>query len=235
MERKNKCVFLVDDNIVTLNVGKTVLQNKYTVVTISSGEKLLQILKKVKPDLILLDIGMPGINGYDIIKEMKNDPEDARIPVVFLTGKTELEDEVFGLSLGAVDYISKPFSPPLLLKRIEQHLLINSQKKEIRLYNNIIKQTSELLLFNYISNEYISRYFEIISQAVNKNFIIDLYDILISEYPYKNYFSTEEALRNIFEKYCVGFDSVAIDLLIKLSDKIKINEEVYEANKNVQK
>ena len=131
MEKKNKCIFLVDDNIVTLNVGKTILQNKYTVVTISSGEKLLQILKKVKPDLILLDIGMPGMSGFDIIKEITANPETARIPVIFLTGKTELEDEVLGLSLGAVDYITKPFSPPLLLKRIERHLLLEEYKKAL--------------------------------------------------------------------------------------------------------
>ena len=144
MEKKNKCIFLVDDNIVTLNVGKTILQNNYTVVTISSGEKLLEILKKVKPDLILLDIGMPGISGYDIIKEINANPETANIPVIFLTGRTELEDEVMGISLGAIDYITKPFSPPLLLKRIERHLLLESQKKVLEeIYGELTNEHSE--------------------------------------------------------------------------------------------
>jgi len=151
MEKKNKCIFLVDDNIVTLNVGKTILQNKYTVVTISSGEKLLQILKKVKPDLILLDIGMPGMSGYEIIKEIKTNTETSGIPVIFLTGKTELEDEVMGLSLGAADYITKPFSPPLLLKRIERNLMFEEQKKVLKeVYDTLIAIHAEHFEFNFI-------------------------------------------------------------------------------------
>ena len=135
MDEERICIFLVDDEIVTLNTGKTLLQNTYTVVTIPSGEKLLLMLKKRKPDLILLDVAMPGMSGYDAIKEIKKDSKTAEIPVIFLTGKTEPENELLGLSLGAVDYITKPFSPPLLLKRIELHLLLQSQKNELRRFN----------------------------------------------------------------------------------------------------
>ena len=138
------CIFLVDDNIVNLNTGKTLLQHKYTVVTIPSGDKLLLMLKKARPDLILLDVEMPGMSGYDAIKEIKANPETARIPVIFLTGKSDPENELLGLSLGAVDYISKPFSPPLLLKRIELHLLVQSQEHELRLFNeNLLAMVKE--------------------------------------------------------------------------------------------
>jgi putative two-component system response regulator len=137
-------IFLVDDNPIYLNSGKIVLQDKYTVVTIPSGEKLLSTLQKIRPDLILLDVEMPGLSGYDVIKELKANPQTAEIPVIFLTGKNDVENEFMGLSLGAVDYRTKPFSPPLLLKRIELHLLLQSQKNELRKFNeNLISMVKE--------------------------------------------------------------------------------------------
>jgi putative two-component system response regulator len=106
----------VDDNIINLNTGKNVLQHKYTVITIPSGEMLLLSLNKTKPDLILLDVEMPGISGYDALKHIKSNPETADIPVIFLTGKSAPEDEFFFFFLGAVDYITKPFSHLILFK-----------------------------------------------------------------------------------------------------------------------
>ena len=135
MEERNPCIFLVDDNILNLNTGKSALHHKYTVITIPSGEKLFVSLKKVKPDLILLDIDMPGMSGYDAIKGLKLNPETAEIPVIFLTGKNEVEDELQGFSLGAVDYITKPFSQSVLLKRVELHLLLQAQKNALREFN----------------------------------------------------------------------------------------------------
>ena len=136
MEEHKYCIFIVDDNVVNLNMGKNALQHKYTVITIPSGEKLLLALKKVKPDLILLDIGMPGISGYEALKQIKANPETADIPVIFLTGKNDPENEILGLSLGAVDYITKPFSQLILLKRVELHLLLQAQKDELRVFNS---------------------------------------------------------------------------------------------------
>ena len=126
----------MDDNVLYLNTGKHVLEEKYTVVTIPSGDKLLLMLGKAKPDLILLDVEMPGMNGYDVIKEIKRRQDTREIPVIFLTGKNDPENELLGLSLGAVDYISKPFSPPLLLKRIELHLLLKTQRNELQVFNS---------------------------------------------------------------------------------------------------
>jgi len=144
MEERSCRIFLVDDNPINLNAGKAVLQDKYTVVTIPSGDKLLLLLQKITPDLILLDVEMPGMSGYDVIKELKANPQTAEIPVIFVTGKSEVEDEFMGLSLGAVDYIAKPFSPPLLLKRIELHLLLQSQKNELRRFNeNLVSMVKE--------------------------------------------------------------------------------------------
>ena len=141
MADKSGCIFFVDDNPVNLNIGKNILQEKYTVVTIPTGDKLMFALQKTKPDLILLDVEMPGMNGYEIIKKIKSDPQTSEIPVIFLTMKNNPEDEFLGLSLGAVDYITKPFSPPLLLKRIELHLLLQSQKNELRIFNENLSKT----------------------------------------------------------------------------------------------
>jgi putative two-component system response regulator len=92
--------------------------------------------------MILLDVDMPEMNGYDAIKVLKSKPQSLAIPVIFVTGRTESDDELAGLSLGAIDYITKPFQPALLLKRIEAHLLVEDQK------NKLEKQAAELQYFN---------------------------------------------------------------------------------------
>jgi len=118
MKERTYCLFLVDDNCINLIVGRSVLQEKYSVLTILSGEKLFSAMKKARPDMILLDINMPGMNGYDVIKELKAVPETKDIPVIFLTGETDPVNERMGRSLGAIDYILKPFNPQQLLEKI---------------------------------------------------------------------------------------------------------------------
>jgi len=140
MQAEQKKIFLVDDNATNLTIGKNALIGKYNVFTIPSGEKLLKMLEKTTPDLILLDVEMPEMDGYETIKIVKNNKNTSHIPVIFLTAKTETEDELEGLSLGAIDYITKPFSPPLLLKRIEVHLLVEEQKNELKNYNDNLKE-----------------------------------------------------------------------------------------------
>jgi putative two-component system response regulator len=142
MTTDRKTIFLVDDDATNLTVGSNVLDDYYDVLTLNSGARLLKALEKKIPDLILLDIEMPERNGYDVIKLLKANSEMAHIPVIFLTAKSSAKDEIEGLSLGALDYISKPFSLPLLLKRIELHLLVESQKREL------ISQRNDLINFN---------------------------------------------------------------------------------------
>lgn len=140
MENSTKRIFLVDDNVTNLTIGKNVLSEHYNVITMPSGEKLLIMLEKTLPDLILLDIEMPNMNGYEAIKIIKKNKNTAHIPVIFLTAKIDTLSELEGLSLGAVDYIGKPFSPLLLLKRIELHLLVQDQKRQLQNYNNNLQQ-----------------------------------------------------------------------------------------------
>jgi putative two-component system response regulator len=131
---------MVDDNIINLTLGKSILSQQYDLFTVPSGEKFFKLLEKVTPDIILLDIEMPEMSGYDIIKRLKTDKKTADIPVIFLTVRNDNNSELEGLNMGAVDYIVKPFSPALLLKRIEIHLLLESQKKELLLYNRELEQ-----------------------------------------------------------------------------------------------
>jgi len=143
MDNLRKTIILVDDNISNLTIGKNVLRDKYNVFTVSSGEKLFKMLEKITPNFIMLDIEMPEMDGYTVIRQLKKNPQTASIPVIFLTARNDSNSELEGLSLGAVDYISKPFSPPLLLKRIELHSLIESQKRELQDYNDNLQEMVE--------------------------------------------------------------------------------------------
>jgi class 3 adenylate cyclase/CheY-like chemotaxis protein len=128
METDSKSIILVDDNPANLRAGKNVLSGKYEVFTAPSAQKMFELLKEITPSMILLDIEMPEMNGYEAIKELKRHSKTRSIPVIFVTGKTDADNELEGLSLGAIDYITKPFVPPLLLKRVEIHLLVETQR-----------------------------------------------------------------------------------------------------------
>jgi len=123
MESEKKLIMIVDDNPTNLRVGKNVLAENYVVATAPSAEKMFALLENNIPAVILLDIDMPEMDGYEAIKILKAKSETKNIPVIFLTGKTELNDQLEGFALGAVDYITKPFEPDKLLERIKFHLL----------------------------------------------------------------------------------------------------------------
>lgn len=145
-----KKIVLVDDNKSTLVAGKNVLAKEYEVYSVSSGEKLFKLLGNIVPDLILLDVEMPEMSGFEALDRLKTLDVFCDIPVIFLTGKSDPESELDGLSRGAVDYLTKPFSPPLLLKRIELHLLIENQKKELKNFNEnlqgMVKEKTETIM-----------------------------------------------------------------------------------------
>ena len=142
MSTKRQTIMLVDDNITNLTVGNNILKQDYNIMTLNSAQRLFQVLEIIVPDLILLDIEMPEMNGFEAIKILKEKNELKDIPVIFLTAKIDVDSELEGLTLGAIDYIGKPFSPPLLLKRLELHLLLLSQKKALS------NQQRELMAFN---------------------------------------------------------------------------------------
>jgi len=123
-----KKIIVVDDNIENLTAIKNTLKEKYEVFPCPSAVNMFDLLEHIKPDLILLDVEMPDINGYEAANKLKNNEIFKDIPIVFLTSMNDAESEIAGLNLGAVDYIHKPFAAPLLLRRIKTHLsLIDHQ------------------------------------------------------------------------------------------------------------
>jgi len=117
-----KIVFIVDDSDTSLSIAKRALENQYRVLTMSSGTRMLKFLEKIIPDLIILDIQMPEMDGFEAIKILKSRPLYAEIPVIFLTSSSDSDIEAKGFELGAVDFILKPFSALVLLNRIKMQL-----------------------------------------------------------------------------------------------------------------
>lgn len=138
-------IMVIDDNITNLELARNALEKTYKVFPLPSGEKALAVLQKVSPDLILLDVEMPNMNGFEVLEKIKalGAPFN-EIPVIFLTGKSDTDSELAGLELGAVDYISKPFSIPLLNKRIELHLTATAQQRQLHEHStNLVRRVSE--------------------------------------------------------------------------------------------
>jgi len=131
MKDLQKKIIIVDDNETNLYVGRNLLKSYYAVYPVLSAAKLFSVLEKFIPDLILLDVDMPEMNGYETIKILKANPRFADIPVIFLTAKNDDESELEGFKSGAVDYVTKPLSGPLLLQRIADQLLIEQQKRDL--------------------------------------------------------------------------------------------------------
>lgn len=131
-----KKIMVVDDNVTNLNIARKALETDYEVILLLSGVKALKIIEKNKPDLILLDVEMPDMNGFEVIEKIKElGPPYDEVPVIFVTAKDDTTSEFEGLDLGAVDYIIKPFSFPLLLKRVELHLKLHQQQEELQDYS----------------------------------------------------------------------------------------------------
>ena len=116
-------ILVVDDTPDNITLISELLKDAYKVKVAINGEKALkQTQGEGKPDLILLDIMMPGLSGYDVIRELKGNSETKNIPVIFLTAMSDVADEKAGLAMGAADYITKPISPPIVLARVKTQL-----------------------------------------------------------------------------------------------------------------
>jgi len=140
-----KCtVLLIDDTPDNLTLMSELLKDLYRVKVAQSGEKGLRIAGSDNPpDLILLDIMMPGIDGYEVCRRLKENPKTQNIPVIFLTAKSEIDDERKGLLLGAADYITKPLSPPILLARVDTHLKLKASADFLQDKNHYLEQEVE--------------------------------------------------------------------------------------------
>ncbi|MCX7074449.1 MAG: response regulator [Methylococcales bacterium] len=126
-------ILVIDDTPDNLIIMSTLLEDQYTVKVTNRGEKGLKIARSYpQPDLILLDIMMPEMDGYEVCELLKADPKTADIPIIFLTAKIEVDDEISGFTLGAVDYITKPIKADVTLARIKRHLAIKAVQDKQR-------------------------------------------------------------------------------------------------------
>ncbi|MCL1963589.1 MAG: response regulator [Firmicutes bacterium] len=131
MTIKRRKIIVVDDNPTDLVACKNILNPFYEVYPAPSVAKLLEMLSRFLPDLILLDVVMSEIDGYETARLLKNNNAYKEVPIIFLTARSDTKSEILGLDLGAVDYIHKPFVGPLFLRRIEMHLTLIDHKKEL--------------------------------------------------------------------------------------------------------
>jgi putative two-component system response regulator len=147
---KMATILVVDDTPENLTLMAGLLKDQYDTRIANSGERALRVAHgDVAPDLILLDITMPGMDGYEVCRRLKADPRTREVPVIFLTAKTEIEDEQMGFEVGAVDYITKPISAPIVLARVRTHLALKAaadflKNQNAYLESEVIKRTREV-------------------------------------------------------------------------------------------
>jgi len=139
-----KTIFLVDDNATNLTMAEEALAKQYRVIALSSAVKMFSAFEKFKPDLILMDIEMPEMTGFEALKKLRSGGSYAEIPVIFLTVRSDPVSEALGIEMGAVDFIMKPFSAPVLLNRIKNHLQIDELIRERT--EQLARRTEQLVL-----------------------------------------------------------------------------------------
>jgi len=147
-----KTIFIVDDSDTNLSMAEAALENQYRIMTMPSAEKMFALLEKVTPDMILLDIEMPQMDGFEAIKRIKSMNTLLSLPVMFLTGRNDPSIEALGFELGAVDFVTKPFSAPVLLNRIKTHLDIDEIIRERTAQFNRLQNSIVSVLANIVEN-----------------------------------------------------------------------------------
>lgn len=140
-QARRHTILIVDDAAENLALMSSVLKASYRTKVAREGETALRLSSlDAPPDLILLDVMMPGMDGYEVCRRLKENPKTADIPVIFITARSDIEDEQRGLDLGAVDYITKPISPPILAARVRTHLRLKSMRDFLRDKSEFLEQ-----------------------------------------------------------------------------------------------
>ncbi len=136
-------ILIVDDEPVNLRVFEMTLKGQYEIITATDGREAMLKVQEARPDLVLLDIMMPVMNGYEVCEAIKADQELAAIPVIFVTALDKMLDESKGLALGAIDYIIKPVNPALLRLRVKNHLELKFQRDQLRKQRDLLARQKE--------------------------------------------------------------------------------------------
>lgn len=131
MDFSKACILVVDDSPFIITKLKKMLQDDYTVVSVSSGQEALHFLELKNVDLILLDLLLPDLSGYDVCKQLKNNDKTKNIPVIFISVKDAIDDQLNGFELGAIDYIVKPVVEPILKAKIKNYLELKKRNDKL--------------------------------------------------------------------------------------------------------
>lgn len=166
-------ILVIDDQPNNLKVIAGLLSDEYEISIASNGETALSMLEKAQPDLILLDIMMPGMDGFETCKQLKSNPNTASIPVIFLTAKTDIDDITKGFKCGAVDYVTKPFNPAEVKARVKNHLGLYKSQNLLSLKNLELLE-AELELTNMLDisrnqNERLKSFAHIVSHNLRSH------------------------------------------------------------------
>ena len=141
---EKKTVLIVDDTPTNIQILMEILKDEYRIIAAVKGAKALQLAASdPPPDIILLDIMMPGMDGYEVCARLKAEAKTRDIPVIFITAMSDAQDETKGLELGAVDYITKPISPPVVLARVKSHLELKQAREILKNQNVILEERVE--------------------------------------------------------------------------------------------
>ncbi len=141
-----KKILIADDAAVNVKLVSEILKSRYDIITAYDGSSCMKTASEQKPDLILLDVVMPDMNGYDVCRGLRSDPVTSHIPVIFITSRKDLDDVVMGFEAGGVDYITKPFNSAELIARVETHLALVSMSDDMRTYSESLEFISQQLL-----------------------------------------------------------------------------------------
>lgn len=139
-------ILIVDDTLPNLRLLSTMLMEQgYEVRGVPNGTMALTVIRSIPPDLILLDINMPGLNGYEVCQQLKADPQTQEIPVIFISALDEVLDKVRAFAVGGVDYVAKPFQIEEILARVKTHLTLRSLQKQLQQANEELARVNAAL------------------------------------------------------------------------------------------
>ncbi|MBF0542684.1 MAG: two-component system response regulator [Nitrospirae bacterium] len=229
MPAAKQSILIVEDTPENIDILNELLGSEYQIRVALKGETALKIVNKSPVDLILLDIMMPGMDGYEVCKRLKEDNNTCSIPVIFLTALFEEQNEAKGLALGAVDYITKPFTPELVKARVKNHLEL--KRHQDNLESMVQERTQELAVMQEITIESLGtlaeyRDPETGGHIIRTKYFVKILSDHISKHPKFSSYLNEEVIDLLFK--CAplhDIGKVAVpDAILKKAGKLTVDE-----------
>ncbi|RQO50609.1 HD-GYP domain-containing protein [Pseudomonas sp. KBW05] len=222
-------ILIVDDTPENITLINGLLKDIYRMRVAISGERALKAaVQEPRPDLILLDIMMPDLSGYEVAERLKRDPRTAHIPIIFITAMATMEDEILGLQMGAVDYITKPINPPIVLARVETQLKIKAAADFLRdqkayLEQEVQRRTAEVIAIQDVTIQAMTSLAETRDNETGNHIrrtqhYVRLLAEMLREHPRFQQFLNDESIRLLFKSaplHDIGKIGIPDDILLK--------------------